>query len=743
MKKVYSHLSNHSIHFLKKRYQCFILLPIMIGLYFVSLAQTTYTWNQTGAASWIIASNWTPSRITPAANDILVFNNGALITTTNIPTETIGQLLIINNTTVNLQGAAIGITLTIAGLPGDDLVINAGSSLNINVATNVTNIFLATGATGGIYGNMTFSNAAHKLDAADANAIIFNSPAIFTQDIGCTSNVFTAAGTANAIVFASGTSFVQNAGANPFGLVQPNSKVIFQTGSLFKYQQTVFAAFTGRTYANFELNSALNQNATGAALLTIDDLTITSGILNLNLIGGINIKGNITVAPGQTLTFNPVSPNTLNFNGTTVQSITNNGGTLTFGPEENVTINNASGITINSDVTLNKMLTLTLGILTVPNPNVLTLSSAASVATPSNASFVNGLVRKIGNSNFTFPIGKTNCGPAGNVNGYAPLSISNFTNGLATDEFTAEYKRGSAYTLGAISNGFIDHISRCDYWTLTRDVAATSTVDITLSWDDAINNCITTAPYIDKLISLAVVHNNNTGSSTWDAYGVANVTSGTTTSGTVTWDIGSPQSSTFGAFAIGSLDIDNPLPITINYFTGIKQNNTHVLNWKLTCNSSSYADIEMERCTDGQNYKSIYSMHATALRCQQPFDYTDNLPAKGVNYYRLKMTDANGKVTYSSIVSLINAGKGIDVLNIAPNPIVDGAFNLQISAAEKTQMELVITDMQGRVLQKKAVNMIAGFNTIPMNVRNLAAGTYQLFGNSEGGRTRVLRFVIQ
>ena len=107
------------------------------------------------------------------------------------------------------------------------------------------------------------------------------------------------------------------------------------------------------------------------------------------------------------------------------------------------------------------------------------------------------------------------------------------------------------------------------------------------------------------------------------------------------------------------------------------------------------------------------------------------------------MTDADGKITYSTVVSLINAVKGIDVLNIAPNPVVNSTFNLKVSTALKTQMEIVITDMQGRILQKQAVSLIAGFNSIPMNVKNLAAGTYQLVGITADGRTRVLRFVIQ
>src|SRR5207248_2437451 len=57
-----------------------------------ALAQTTYTWNQTGTASWATSTNWTPTRTTPATNDVLVFNNGATTTANAVPTQTIGQL---------------------------------------------------------------------------------------------------------------------------------------------------------------------------------------------------------------------------------------------------------------------------------------------------------------------------------------------------------------------------------------------------------------------------------------------------------------------------------------------------------------------------------------------------------------------------------------------------------------------------------------------------------------------------
>ncbi|HMK04784.1 MAG TPA: T9SS type A sorting domain-containing protein, partial [Ferruginibacter sp.] len=173
------------------------------------------------------------------------------------------------------------------------------------------------------------------------------------------------------------------------------------------------------------------------------------------------------------------------------------------------------------------------------------------------------------------------------------------------------------------------------------------------------------------------------------------------------------------------------------------QHDTHLLNWKLTCTATPGITMHLQRSTSARNYKDIYSLTATALECRQPFNYTDQQPVPGINYYRLKMTAAGGKVSYSTIVSLINAERGIDISSIAPNPVANGHFKLNISAAQRRDIDIVITDMQGRVLQKRSFNMIAGFNTIDMNVTGLAKGTYQLYGSNAAERSGVQRFVIQ
>jgi hypothetical protein len=153
--------------------------------------------------------------------------------------------------------------------------------------------------------------------------------------------------------------------------------------------------------------------------------------------------------------------------------------------------------------------------------------------------------------------------------------------------------------------------------------------------------------------------------------------------------------------------------------------------------------MTLERSGDSRNFSNIYNTTVSSLLCQQPFNFVDTKAMQGLNYYRLKMTDADGKMSYSNIVVLMNAKKGFELVNITPNPVTDNKFKLNISSAEQLKIEINITDLSGRILVKQQATLNAGFNPIDVNVKNLAVGTYQLFGITSEGRTRVLQFVKQ
>lgn len=196
-----------------------------------------------------------------------------------------------------------------------------------------------------------------------------------------------------------------------------------------------------------------------------------------------------------------------------------------------------------------------------------------------------------------------------------------------------------------------------------------------------------------------------------------------------------------GGTGAAATSLGNPLPITINYFKGVKQTNKNLLTWKVTCISTPRATMILERSADSRNFTGINSITADALRCDQPFDFTDTDPLKGMNYYRLKMIDADGKVTYSSLVALLNAAKGFDITGIAPNPVASDHFNLNIASAQAGKIEVGIVDMQGRLVKKESISLIAGFTSLPVMVSGLANGTYTLRCTMDGGETKELRFV--
>lgn len=341
--------------------------------YTIGTTIPSYSWSATGTAAWNTATNWTPSRTSVGVYDQLTFSGGGSVTITGGPvSETIGSLTISNNTTVEISTSSAPAGVIIAnGQTGADFSIASGSALNA-VGGNAFVINLATGATGSISGNITFSGSAgHQILPSDAGSLTFNSGATLTQGTNATGNIFGSSGTANAVVFNSGATFVQLSGANPFGLTQPSSRVTFNPGSLYRYQvASGTPAFNGRTYANFEfLGNTTAASPTGAAGVSIDNLTISSGTLNVNVTGTSSIKGNISVATGAALSFTPGSATTFNLNGSSAQTISTAGtgtitvaGNATLAVANGTTANIAPGTVISGAGTFNVLAGGTLGI---------------------------------------------------------------------------------------------------------------------------------------------------------------------------------------------------------------------------------------------------------------------------------------------------------------------------------------------------------------------------------------------
>jgi guanyl-specific ribonuclease Sa len=203
------------------------------------------------------------------------------------------------------------------------------------------------------------------------------------------------------------------------------------------------------------------------------------------------------------------------------------------------------------------------------------------------------------------------------------------------------------------------------------------------------------------------------------------------------WEVTFPVTG-FSGFYVHT-NIYFPLQVSINYFTGNKQGNNHILNWKVACNSSPRVTFVLERSVDARVFNPIKTIATDSIGCLQNFNHIDTNPLEGTNYYRLKTISIDGKVTYSNIVILVN--RSIDIVSIEPNPVPDGIFILKIISKQNTTAEIVITDAKGSSIQREKISIITGTNKIKQHVEKLTAGVYAISIYTNQDKSRVVRFV--
>ena len=93
------------------------------------------------------------------------------------------------------------------------------------------------------------------------------------------------------------------------------------------------------------------------------------------------------------------------------------------------------------------------------------------------------------------------------------------------------------------------------------------------------------------------------------------------------------------------------LALTVLDFNGIQLGNSVNLGWK-TAYEKDTKDYEIQRSSDGTQYQSIgiVAAHGTSFS-QQNYSFTDNTP-EAVNYYRLKVVDEDGTISFSNVITV-------------------------------------------------------------------------------------------
>ena len=186
-----------------------------------------------------------------------------------------------------------------------------------------------------------------------------------------------------------------------------------------------------------------------------------------------------------------------------------------------------------------------------------------------------------------------------------------------------------------------------------------------------------------------------------------------------------------------------PLMDNILNFNGVIIPEGVRLNW---CTSEEVNNdyFTLERSTDGINFEAVDNIDG-AGNTKQPvqYNYVDDSPSEGINYYRLAQTDFDGsQKTYESIsVKLDENTPALSVMKVYPNPF-NGDFLLTYHSSMKTDTKVDILNADGKNIYSEVLKSDSGTNLYDFNNKMLLEqGTFFVTLSQGKIKTEAVRIV--
>jgi uncharacterized repeat protein (TIGR01451 family) len=177
--------------------------------------------------------------------------------------------------------------------------------------------------------------------------------------------------------------------------------------------------------------------------------------------------------------------------------------------------------------------------------------------------------------------------------------------------------------------------------------------------------------------------------------------------------------SSFSDFAIASSAM---LPLRLLDFSAKAQGSQVFVEWK-TGDEANTKDFVVQHSRNGSDWSEaglvVASDNSSAVHS---YSYVHTSPADGVNYYRLKQRDIDGKVKFSNVKS-VRMSAVTNRVTILGNPVVNGMLELRV----EDNVGISLKDMEGKTFVTR--QLVRGKHKI--DIQYLAPGMYLLVSGKE------------
>ncbi len=167
------------------------------------------------------------------------------------------------------------------------------------------------------------------------------------------------------------------------------------------------------------------------------------------------------------------------------------------------------------------------------------------------------------------------------------------------------------------------------------------------------------------------------------------------------------------------------LPIELVSFTGEVQGNGNLLKW-VTATEINNDYFTLERSADGIDFEKITNVDGAGFSQQDLYyDYFDADAPAGISYYRLSQTDFDGTFEIVGVIQLTRGEVTMEITDLMPNP-VNNLLTVNFLSDTNTEVVIKITDVVGRVLDQRVIDVNHNENQTEFNVADFVPGIYMI-----------------
>lgn len=176
---------------------------------------------------------------------------------------------------------------------------------------------------------------------------------------------------------------------------------------------------------------------------------------------------------------------------------------------------------------------------------------------------------------------------------------------------------------------------------------------------------------------------------------------------------------------IGADEISLIMPVALTEFTASVTDHTVALQW-ITATETGSAYFQIEKSHDAKNFTPLANIEAAGTSNQVTiYNYTDDKPINGINYYRLKQIDKNGSSVYSDIVLADFSEKAMAYCKVLQNPFTD-QIHIYFKSPQEHTAKFTLFNGSGVVMRHTYMESDIYGRYCSIDAKELEPGTYFL-----------------